>query len=399
MTSTPLRIEERQAARSYWQKPQCTDTSVLIPPMNAEPSIFLRLTVSGFTAFLSILAPLRCIAQDPLPQPNSARADRTDRTETGQIEGWPAQVYEARFSSGGDGSLQPTLCYFPKPERPAPLLVALHTWQGNYRQPEPAYATWCIEKGWAFVHPNFRGPNRTPEACGSQLVVEDILSVVEWAKQMGPIDHDRIYLTGCSGGGYASMLLAGRAPHLWAAVSQWCGIYDLRDWHTQRFPDHYAKMLEAACGGAPGSSEAAEQQYRIRSASSWLAAASHIPFDLNTGILDGHTGSVPVSHSLKAFNALARPEDQLPTPLIDEITASARIPETHRFPEADPLYGDRPVLFRRTSGQARISVFEGAHESIVFAGLAWLEQQRRGKPAVWNIPPSTLKAPIDQIGK
>ena len=48
-----------------------------------------------------------------------------------------------------------------------PLLVALHTWSGDYKQRASIpYAQWCIEKGWAFVHPQFRGPNRRPEATG-----------------------------------------------------------------------------------------------------------------------------------------------------------------------------------------------------------------------------------------
>jgi acetyl esterase/lipase len=331
--------------------------------------------------------------------PTASLAQNATPTHPSPIKGWQPEVYEAFFPSRGDGSLQPTLCYFPKPDKPAPLLVALHTWQGDYLQPEPAYSAWCIQKGWAFVHPHFRGANKKPEACGSELVVEDILSLVEWAKQMGPIDPDRIYLTGNSGGGYASMLLAGRAPKIWAAVSQWCGIYDLRDWHTQRSSDAYGRMLEAVCGGAPGSSQEVDEQFRKRSASTWLKAAAEIPMDLNTGIFDGHKGSVPVSHSLNAFNELAKPGDQLPRPLIDEMTRSAQVPEAHRFQGHDPLYANRPVLFRKTSAQTRITVFEGGHESVTTAGLAWLEQQRRGKPAVWEIPVSAHIGPATEVGR
>lgn len=161
-------------------------------------------------------------------------------------------------------------------------------------------------------------------------------------------------------------------------------------------------MIEDSCGGAPGSSSAADAQYRHRSASTWLHAAKSVPIDLNTGILDGHKGSVPVSHSLKAFNALANSQDELQPSLINEITTSAKIPDACRFTGSDPLYGNRPVLFRKISGQSRITVFEGAHESIVLAGLAWLEQQHRGKPAVWNIPTPSLThplTPITEIGK
>ena len=69
-----------------------------------------------------------------------------------------------------DGTLQP--CYFWAPEaaktNAVPLVVGLHTWSADYRQTSH-YATvlkYAREKGWAMVGPNFRGPNKTPPACG-----------------------------------------------------------------------------------------------------------------------------------------------------------------------------------------------------------------------------------------
>ncbi|MEY5026193.1 MAG: hypothetical protein RLZZ244_1721 [Verrucomicrobiota bacterium] len=325
-------------------------------------------------ALLLLALPLAALAEPPPQTP---------------LPGWPPAVSEQHYRSRADQTLQPTLFYRPQASTPAPLLVALHTWGGTHLQAEPAYAEWCIRKGWVLVHPHFRGPNKTPEACGSDLVVQDILSVVEWAQSQAPVDPNRIYLIGCSGGGFASMLLAGRAPHLWAGVSQWCGIFDLRDWHSERSrnpSDPYARMMEAACGGPPGSSPEVDAQYRHRSASTWFASAAGIPMDLNTGIWDGHKGSVPVSHSLKAFNTLAAPEKRIPDEDLRSMTTLAQVPEALRFDGGDPLYSKRPVLLRRISGQTRVTVFEGGHESVLGAGLAWLELQRKGQPAVWNVP-------------
>ena len=315
------------------------------------------------------------------------------------IPGWPGAVREEWFRSRADGTMQPTLFYRPPGDQPAPLLVALHTWGGTHLQAEPNYAAWCIRKGWVLVHPHFRGPNKTPEACGSELVVEDILSVVDWAREQAPIDPRRIYLIGCSGGGYASMLLAGRAPQIWAGVSQWCGIYDLAQWHAERARDGYGRMLEAVCGGAPGVSPAADEQYRRRSASTWFSAAAGVPMDLNTGIFDGHKGSVPVSHTLHAFNTLAEPSARFPEEQVRELTATAAVPEALRFAGEDPLYGKLKVLLRRVSGQARITVFEGGHESMVEAGLAWLERQVKGQPAVWKIEGAASRAGAAEVGK
>jgi acetyl esterase/lipase len=301
--------------------------------------------------------------------------------------GWPPEVREVRYLSQADQTLQPALFYDPGGDQAKPLLIALHSWSGDYRQANPAYAWWCMAKGWVMVHPDFRGVNQRPEACGSELVVKDILSAVEYAKASSRIDERRIYLMGGSGGGYASLLMAGRAPDVWAGVSAWCPIFDLATWHaeTQQRKLRYAGMLEKVCGGAPGRSSEVDEQYRRRSASAWLAKAGRVNLSINTGITDGHTGSVPVSHSLEAFNTLALPTERISAETIAALVAAPEVPDPLRQTTADPLFPRHPVLFRRTSQRVQVSLFQGGHEILYEAGLGWLEQQRRGDPPVWEI--------------
>jgi hypothetical protein len=45
------------------------------------------------------------------------------------------------------------------------------------------------------------------------------------------------------------------------------------------------------------------------------------------------------------------------------------------------------VLFRRTSGNARITVFDGGHEIVHEAWLTWLEAQARGAAPIWQVAP------------
>jgi hypothetical protein len=52
--------------------------------------------------------------------------------------------------------------------------------------------------------------------------------------------------------------------------------------------------------------------------------------------------------------------------------------------QADPER-QKTVLFRRISGNARVTVFEGGHESESSAGVLWLSRQRRGQPADWSL--------------
>jgi pimeloyl-ACP methyl ester carboxylesterase len=276
--------------------------------------------------------------------------------------------------------MQPALFYVPESGGPAPLLVGLHTWSGDYMQPESIpYARWAIKNKWAFIHPELRGPNDKPEATGSALVLADLVSAVEYAKANARIDPDRIYLVGCSGGGYTALLAAGKFPDLWAGVSAWSSITDLKAWFHQSKQRNtpYSENIADSCGGPPGKSLEVDFQYRVRSPLKHIGHLSALPVDINAGIRDGHDGSVPVSHSLKAFNILALPEDRLDDADIEYFVQKAGVPEHLKNEVSDGAYGEKRPLFRRLSGNTRITIFDGGHEIIYEAALTWLEAQKR----------------------
>ena len=86
--------------------------------------------------------------------------------------GMAQSVSEIRYPSTADQTEQPAMFYAPDSEEPVPLVVALHSWSSDYTQTLHAdIEVWCLERGWAYIHPDFRGRNRTPEATGSELVV------------------------------------------------------------------------------------------------------------------------------------------------------------------------------------------------------------------------------------
>ena len=298
------------------------------------------------------------------------------------IKGWPKEIREIKYRSAADDTDQPALHYSPKDKEARPLLVGLHSWSSDYRQANTAYGLWVVKHGWHFIHPNFRGRNRTPQAMGSELAVQDILSAVAWARKQGNVDANRIYVIGASGGGYASLLMAGRAPELWAGVSAWVPISDLVKWHaeTSKRKLRYAGEIEAAIGGKPLPGTPEHADALKRSAITYMARARGVNLDINAGITDGHNGSVPISHSLVAFNALAAPKTRLSAALIGEFVKTAKVPAALRKEaEVDVSYGRKSVLFRRKSGAARVTIFQGGHEIIPEAGLQWLAKQRRNE--------------------
>lgn len=304
-------------------------------------------------------------------------------------EPWPEGVRIVDIASTADGSLQKALFEPASRLEARPLLVALHSWSGDYLQRSGIdYLEQCRKRAWHFIHPDFRGVNQTPQAVCSDLAVTDILDAVVFAKANANVDATRVYLVGASGGGMAALHMLAKAPEVWAGVSAWVPISDLSAWHKETALRRlkYTAMIESACGGPPGANAAVDFQYRNRSPLIFLNSSIQTPLDLNAGIHDGHSGSVPISHSLHAFNALAEPGDRIDDSLIEAWEKSASIPIEWQWKNVDPAYEGKPVLFRRQSNDARLTLFEGGHEIIPEAAFIWLEKQKRTLPAAMERP-------------
>ena len=288
---------------------------------------------------------------------------------------------EITIRSSRDGAAQRAILVLSSAAEPAPLLVHLHSWSADYKSSGETDVALreAQSRGWIFLSPDFRGPNDKPEACASDLAVADVVDAVKHAKSVARVDERRVYLVGGSGGGHMSLVMAARHPELWAAVSAWVPISDLADWHRSAKAAglRYAAMLERCCGGPPDSAEAG-REYRKRSPLGLLANAKGLPLSIDVGIHDGHKGSVPVSHSLRAFNVLAKangePAQAFAEADIEFITTKAQIPE--KLAGQGPVREagrKHPVLLRRSAGPARLTIFDGGHETDFAAAIRWLE--------------------------
>jgi len=320
-------------------------------------------------------------------------SDTSFSQDTLPAPAYPPEVKEITYPCPHDRSEQPALFWAPpsQKDRKYPLLVALHTWSGDYRQAggEVKYAEWCLQQGWIFIHPNFRGPNLSPEAMGSDLMIEDIRAAVEWAKQKAPVDESRIYAIGVSGGGHATQLLAGRTPEIWAGISSWCGISDIATWHTETTEagrTNYAKHIELSLGGPPDETDTTMAEASHRSPLTWLENASSVPLDLCHGIRDGRDGSVPFTHSLNAWNTVVPESARLSPAVIASFYETLAPPPCDAAGLIDPLFGIHVPLFRKTHGNTRVTIFQGGHEIIHNAALNWLAAQKKGQAVNWNPP-------------
>ncbi len=295
---------------------------------------------------------------------------------------------ELNVRSSVDGTMQPSRLWQPPDagQQPIPMLVFLHSWSASYKQDKLDWLNEAKRRNWVFLQPNFRGPNQNPESCGSIAAQQDVLDAVDWVTAELNIDPSRIYLAGASGGGHMALLMAGRHPQRFSAVSAFVGITDLAEWHRFHSKDakdgvrhRYAQNIEAACGGPPGESEAVDAEYRDRSPLTWLSNAGDLPVDLAAGIHDGKTGSVPFHHTLRAFNLLAagNGDPQITDAEMAELWESGELSQPQLDDQAeDPAFG-REIHLRRYTGRNRVSIFEGGHEGLPKAACAWLESNSR----------------------
>lgn len=321
----------------------------------------------------------------PSPTPQVEPLKIPERVSSGAVTEsggtWNRAVQSITYKSSADDTSQPMMFYKPQRNEPRPLLVALHSWSNNYRQKESViYAEWSIANDWVFIHPNFRGANNKPQATGSELVIGDVLSAIDYAKANAHVDESRIYAVGWSGGGYLGLLLAGRAPEIWAGVSAWVPISDLNAWYeeSRRLGTKYVREIAASCGGNPAIDGPPGDECRKRSPVTYLERARGVAIDINHGIRDGRNDAdpVPITQSLVAFNLLASPENRFTEDEIAYFTRQFDVPAALKSDTTDPSYGGLRILFRRQSGSARITVFDGAHDKNTEAAFRWLNQQR-----------------------
>lgn len=308
-------------------------------------------------------------------------------TTATEAQNWPAKVAQVAIPAS-DGVMQKAMWFAPASTEKKPLLVGLHTWSSSFASAggDAVYADWAIAQGWAIVHPDFRGPNWTPQALGSDRAVQDVVEAVEWAKKQTAVDETRIYLIGVSGGGHMAMLMAGRHPEIWAGVSAWCGIGDVARWHAEHTKngksDKYAENIVAALGKVPAKDDA--DAWR-RSPESCLANAAPVPLDIAHGVHDGRKGSVPFEHSLRCYNSVVKPEARLDAAGIQSFYKTQKLPPGWSAAPADASYDLHTPIFRAISGNTRVTIFEGGHEIVHQAALNWLAKQRKGRPPVWEV--------------
>lgn len=287
---------------------------------------------------------------------------------------WPENFLPVEIKSIADGKIQHAVFCKTTQKKPQPLIVSLHTWSGDFLQEDPLAEEVAL-RDWNYIHPDFRGPNNNPQACGSELVIQDIEDAIHFAIHTGNVDTSEVHIIGVSGGGYAAMLAFMKLRFPAKSFSAWAGISNLNDWYfeSKGRNQRYAKDLEGVTTSGKGfdAAEARKRSPVLMDFQPELRKKSTLR--IYTGIHDGYTGSVPITHSINMFNKLLA--EMYPNKTEESVSDSLKLilVEKRMNPAGfQGVLGGRNIHLQRWLPKLSLTIFEGTHEMLVPQGLALL---------------------------
>lgn len=274
---------------------------------------------------------------------------------------WSRNIWSDLFrvvevESTVDGHVQLAYTYQSPSEVPMPLIVSLHTWSRDYARYD-VLSEMARRRGFNYIHPNFRGANNKPISCASHEAITDIDDAITYCLNNWHVDANKIYVVGASGGGHAACSVYLKTKHKISAFYAWVPITDLEAWYYQSKHRKlgYSLDIEQVCGGSFDAEIARERSPIYMD----FTRRPHGELHLFAGIDDGHTGSVPISHSIRFFNRLCRfyelDDQQLELPEVYALL-------TRSCPSTGEFIGNRAVYFTRDLRDFSLTIFDGEHE-------------------------------------
>lgn len=288
---------------------------------------------------------------------------------------WSSEFKPIQIKSSADGAVQHAWYHQSNKQAAQPLIVSLHTWSGDYNQEDPL-AKEILLRDWNYIHPDFRGPNNNPTACGSSLVITDIEDAIQFAVKNGYVDTGNVHIIGVSGGGFAAMLAYMKINYPVKSFNAWAGISDLSDWYWESKGRNakYATDLEQV---AMNNNNMDWSELESRSPIRFVYPAGkreNASLHIYAGIHDGYSGSVPISQSVLFYNKIAAAlfPGQQEKSVTDSVLISMLSKRTN--PGADTLntLNGRKIHLQKQLPGLSLTIFEGGHEMLVPPALALL---------------------------
>jgi len=288
---------------------------------------------------------------------------------------WPAIFKEVEITSTLDGAKQKAYFYKSQVNQAQPLVVSLHTWSGNYQQKDPLIGQ-VLTYGWNYIHPDFRGANNTPDACGSEKVIQDIDDAIEYALQNANVNTSEIHVIGASGGGMATLLAYMNSKHPIKSFSAWVPISDLEKWYyeTESRNLKYAQHIMLA-------TQSEAHQLNVPAARKRSSFYMDLPKTLRensklqifAGIHDGYKGSVPITQSIHFYNKLVDDWGLDKKNKVSEKDIITLLAQRSFHQTEEKHIAGRKIHYQKTNEKVDLTIFEGKHEMLTAASFQHIQ--------------------------
>lgn len=293
---------------------------------------------------------------------------------------WDPAFQKVEIPSTKDGEVQKAFMYKSTSKVSQPLIVSLHTWSGYYNQTDPL-AKEILARDWNYIHPDFRGANRTPSSMGSPLALGDIEDAIQYALKHTNANPEEVHIIGVSGGGFATLAAFMNIEYPVKSFSAWVPISDIEAWYWEcvgrgsRYAEDILSVV--SLDKKTFNKETAILRSPLRQDFP-IEKRKNSRLYIYTGIHDGYKGSVPITHSLNMYNRLVG-ELKYGSSDMKEIMEKSLSDSDLISPEEmlgllgkrmNPEYEknqmlyDRKVHLLRKYENIQLTVFEGRHEQI-----------------------------------
>jgi len=267
---------------------------------------------------------------------------------------------QVEILSSYDGVIQKAFFYRTANDNKMPLIISLHPWSLNYTARDPI-SNLIKNEDWNYIHPDFRGPNNTPNAMMSDAVIQDIDDSIAYAVNNSNVDLTRIIVVGSSGGGLAVLGVYLKSKYQLKLCMAWCPISDLEIWYYQsRYANtkYYQDILRAT-----NSVEILNtKEARNRSPIYYPPRTCNTQLELYAGINDGYTGSVPIIHTIAFFNKIAESLGAENDEIISDKETISLISRSIKYDENNGYIDNRRILYKKSYKTISMCIFDGGHE-------------------------------------
>lgn len=193
----------------------------MVQPARSDPVPIEPGQVQRIPVWISTAGPAPDSAPGPIRLKVSSGSDTNEQSVLPKMR-HKGQYFETTFRSAIDGSVQTYSVWLPTKFDPSviyPVVLALHGgtvtdwWQNIFSY---------TQKDWAIIAAPYGRGDNSFQGIGEA----DLDEMIKALGERYHIDHDRLYLSGHSDGGYGAWFQASRRPDLWSSISPQAAVTD-----------------------------------------------------------------------------------------------------------------------------------------------------------------------------